>query len=376
MRRINLAPAAALSVALAMTLAACEAQKSANPLSPSVAGPIPGVEITAPHMIEPSQGARYKETQQPIKLAVGNASSNGVRPLYYTFEVAADSSFQTKMFARSQVQPGDGQTSVTIDRLELGRSYYWRARAEDGANTGPFATVQFEVLPRAQLGAPPLITPINNQRTSSRRPDLVVGRADRNAAIGSVGYEFHVSLDAAFSQIVATGSVGEGGDTTTFTPGSNLAADRQHFWRARASDGETTSGWSGVQGFLTAGNAPAPPGPPPAPGGGPCNSSSAEAIVACERSKYGFMSHGDMFNFMRAVAQSLNRNGIPGGPFGILRKQSGTNCNGYSCDVLCAGQGGSQRQWDVLGDIDGAQSPGFSGPHTLPGIRVDVCEIQ
>ena len=108
MRRTNFVPAAALSVALAMTLAACEAQKSENPLSPSVAGPIPGVEITAPQMLEPSQGARYKENQQPIKLAVGNASSNGVRPLYYTFEVATDSGFQTKMFARSQVQPGAG----------------------------------------------------------------------------------------------------------------------------------------------------------------------------------------------------------------------------------------------------------------------------
>ncbi len=207
-------------------------------------------------MIEPSQGARYKENQQPIKLAVGNASSNGVRPLYYTFEVAADSSFQTKMFARSQVQPGDGQTSVTIDRLELGRSYYWRARAEDGANTGPYATVQFEVLPRAQLGAPPLLTPINNQRTSSRRPDLVVGRSDRNAAIGAVGYEFHVSLDAAFSQIVATGSVGEGGDTTSFTPGSNLASDRQHFWRARASDGETNERLVGCPGLHHCGQRP------------------------------------------------------------------------------------------------------------------------
>jgi hypothetical protein len=358
-----------------MTLAACEAQKSENPLSPSVAGPIPGVEITAPHMIEPSAGARYKENQQPIRLAVGNASSNGVRPLYYTFEVSADSTFQTKLYARSQVQPGEGQTSVTIDKLELGRSYYWRARAEDGANTGPFGTVQFEVLPRAELGAPPLITPINNQRTSSRRPDLVIGRSDRNAAVGPIGYEFHVALDAAFSQVVATGSTAEGGDTTTFTPGSNLASDRQHFWRARASDGETTSPWSGTQGFVTAAASGPAPGPAPPPGG-PCNSSSADAIVSCERAKFGFMSHGDMFNFMRAVAQSLNRNGISGGPFGILRKQSGTNCNGYSCDVLCAGQGGSQRQWDVLGDIDGAQTPGFAGPHTLPGIRVDVCEIQ
>jgi hypothetical protein len=88
------------------------------------------------------------------------------------------------------------------------------------------------------------------------------------------------------------------------------------------------------------------------------------------------MSSGEMLTFMRNVARSLNANGIADGPFGILRKAGGNNCGGYSCDVVCAGSGNGQRQWDVLGDIEGAQSPGWSGPHTVPGIRVDVCEVQ
>jgi hypothetical protein len=88
------------------------------------------------------------------------------------------------------------------------------------------------------------------------------------------------------------------------------------------------------------------------------------------------MSHGQMLDFLRNVVRSLNRNGIGGGPFGLLRKQSGTNCGGYSCDVICAGQGSGQRQYDVLGDIEGDQTPGWSGPHTLPDIRIDVCEVQ
>ena len=130
----------AFAAALLLTLAACETQKSSNPLSPTVAGPIPGVNITAPRMLEPTQGSRYKESQQPIRLMVENASTSGVRPLFYTFELASDADFTTKMFARSGVPPGDGRTSVQIDRLELGRSYYWRVRAEDGANSGPFVT--------------------------------------------------------------------------------------------------------------------------------------------------------------------------------------------------------------------------------------------
>ena len=65
MRRTNFVPAAALSVALAMTLAACEAQKSENPLSPSVAGPIPGVEITAPQMLEPADFETFRTRPEP-----------------------------------------------------------------------------------------------------------------------------------------------------------------------------------------------------------------------------------------------------------------------------------------------------------------------
>jgi hypothetical protein len=88
------------------------------------------------------------------------------------------------------------------------------------------------------------------------------------------------------------------------------------------------------------------------------------------------MSHGQMLEFAKATVRSLNRNGISGAPFGILRKNGGTNCGGYSCDVICAGNGNGQRQWDILGDIEGDQWPAWGGPNTLPHIRVDLCEVQ
>ena len=135
-----------------MPLAACEAQKSENPLSPTVAGPIAGVEITAPRQLQPAQGTKLKESQQPLTLVVENSSTNGVRPIAYSFEVATDTAFETKMYARSGVTPGgDGRTTVTVDRLESGRSYYWRVRAEDGANSSPYSTTNFEILPKPHL---------------------------------------------------------------------------------------------------------------------------------------------------------------------------------------------------------------------------------
>ena len=317
---------------------------------------------------------RLKFSQQPVRLLIENAATNGVRPLSYTFELASDSAFQTKVFARSGVTPGaDGKTSVTIEKLDIGRGYYWRARAEDGANTGPYVTVAFEILPQPALGVPTLVSPINNERVGSARPTFTFGGSSKNAAVGTVTYELQVAVDAAFAQVVASGLLTDPSAQVTFVPPNDLPGNRQHYWRVRASDGETTSAWAGTQTFLTPAAAPTPT-PTPNPGGGPCNSSNPEAIVACERAKFGHMSHGQMFSFVQAVTKSLNRNGIGGGPFGILRKQSGTNCNGYSCDVVCAGQGGGQRQYDVLGDIDGAQTPGWG---LIQGsIRVDVCEIQ
>ena len=93
-------------VLLAAIAAGCGVEKSENPLSPSVAGPIAGVEISAPRASEPAPGAKLKASQQPLRLMVENANSNGVRPLSYTFEVASDSAFQNKVFARSSVTPG------------------------------------------------------------------------------------------------------------------------------------------------------------------------------------------------------------------------------------------------------------------------------
>ena len=367
-----------VSSALLLSLVGCEAKKSSNPLSPGVAGPIAGVEISAPRLLEPSQGFKFKENQQPIKLIIENSSTTGVRPVSYTFEVATDAGFATRVYARSGVPQGEGgRTTVTLDALELGRAYYWRARADDGANSSTFASADFEVLPRAMLTVPGPVSPVNNEQVADRRPTLRIRNSDRNSAVGRVSYLFMVAKDQAFTQISATGTVDESG-STSWTVDRELDYGLTHYWRVRATDGEITTSWSQTQVFR-APNQPAGGGGGGGGGGntgGPCNSSSAQAIVECERAKYGRMSHGQMLDFLRNVVRSLNRNGIGGGPFGLLRKQSGTNCGGYSCDVICAGQGSGQRQYDVLGDIEGDQTPGWSGPHTVPDIRIDVCEVQ
>src|SRR5437660_12550625 len=108
---------------------ACEAAKSSNPLSPTVSGPIPGVEITAPKTLEPTN-VKIAVDNQPVTLLAENAGSSGVRPLVYVFEVATDAGFANKVFSRDNITPGDGgRTSVRLpDRLAPERSYFWRVR--------------------------------------------------------------------------------------------------------------------------------------------------------------------------------------------------------------------------------------------------------
>ena len=74
---------AVAALAVAPLVSACESNKSANPLSPSVAGPIPGVEITAPKPLEPSAESEVLDDKQPITLLLENAGTNGQRPLSY-----------------------------------------------------------------------------------------------------------------------------------------------------------------------------------------------------------------------------------------------------------------------------------------------------
>jgi hypothetical protein len=271
---------------LLLALGGCQTSKSSTPTAPTVAGPIAGVNITAPVLLEPAQGFKFKESEQPIKLVIQNATTNGARPLTYSFEVASDSGFGSKVFSRASVPPGDGKTSVVIDRLEIGRSYYWRAWAQDGANTGDKASAAFEIFPKASVAPPGPASPVNNEQVSSVTPTIVANNATIVGPVGYLSYEFQVSSDQAFGHLVAAGVVNEGSGQTHFNS-SPLGGGSTYFWRVRAGDNETTSGWSQTQAFRTPNIAPPPPPPPPpGGGGGSCALPTGPEIIACIQAKY------------------------------------------------------------------------------------------
>jgi len=174
-------------------LAGCESVKSANPTSPSVAGPIAGVNITTPHPVAPPQGVTIAATEQPITLTVNNAATNGQRAVTYVFEVAADSGFEGKVVTRDGIEPGaEGKTSFKLpDALSPDRTYYWRAKAVDGANESTYSvTLSFEVVTPVIIQAPVPISPVSGATISSLRPTFKTTNAVRSGPVGAISYVF------------------------------------------------------------------------------------------------------------------------------------------------------------------------------------------
>ncbi len=338
------------SVAALAIAAACESSKSSNPLSPTVAGPIPGVEISAPKLLQPSQGVKFKANQQPIQLLIENSWTTGARPLLYAFQIAVDSGFQTVVFSRKNVSPGgNGQTSLTVsDKLETGRTYYWRAWAYDGANTGPMASAaSFDIQQPSALNPPVLVSPANGAVLSNKRPQLVLKNSTRSGPIGNVSYQIQVSENSGFSQIVTDLRQPENpSGQTSWTAGGDYVAGTTFYWRAYATDGQTQSGWSGTLSFRTPADAPPPPTPPgpvtPPPGGGTCVAPIRPGVSDCtwvmQKAKADLIAEGvnlsgDCGGF-RIVARAASM--IPGAGF---KKKTGTNCNGFSIKSIMFADG-------------------------------------
>ena len=164
-------------VALALAVAGCEIRKSATPLSPSLAGPMEGIEITTPDPVQPQQGQQIKDSEQPLTLRFTNAESNSVRPFSLMIQVAADSSFGQVVYAQSGIKPsGEGVNTIVLPaRLQPGRTYFWRTKADDGANASEWSEpVRFEILEPIVLGVPEPLAPNAGARVPSNTPQLRV----------------------------------------------------------------------------------------------------------------------------------------------------------------------------------------------------------
>jgi len=266
MRRVLFA--GLIVVAVGSTSGCVDAEKSSHPLAPTVAGPIPGVSITAPSPMQPVN-TKVAVDQQPLTLMIGNSATNGVRPLSYEFDIAIDNKFANTVFSQKGVAPGtSGQTGLRLsDALATGHTYYWRAQAQDGANSSAYsATASFDVYTPIVIQAPVLVSPVGNNTTDSTSPRFTLANAVRSGPVGAIGYTIEVADSDTFANKLAIWTFGEtpGSQTSLDAPGV-LPANKQLFWHARAFDPTTTGPYSITAVFKTP--APVTIAPPIAGGG-------------------------------------------------------------------------------------------------------------
>ena len=249
----------------AMATAACERAKSSNPLSPDVAGPIPGVSITAPKPLEPLQNSQVVKNGEPMTLLFENAGTSGQRQLFMQLQIAADLNFEQLVHHADRIEPGpNGRTSYRMpEELGSGHTYYWRVRGGDGANMGPYSfTASFVMVDPVVIETPTPLEPAG--AISTNRPTFRV-RNGQIAGTSGAYYRFELATSPDPASIVAVVTTAPGSNGETAMSLGELPYGRTFYWRVHASDGTTQSNYSAVVSFTT----PAPPAPVPGPDPGP-----------------------------------------------------------------------------------------------------------
>jgi hypothetical protein len=103
-----------------------------------------------------------------------------------------------------------------------------------------------------QLGAPAVDAPGDDEQLSTLRPTLVV-RNGTSSQNGTRTYEFQVAADSSFATVaLARSGVAENSSgKTSLTVDQDLQSTTRYYWRARLTQGTTSSAWSPVSRFRT-----------------------------------------------------------------------------------------------------------------------------
>jgi len=354
-------------LALLVIASACESNKSANPLSPSVAGPIPGVEISAPKPLEPGINWEVSNDKQPLALLIENPWTNGQRPVTIDVEVASDEAFATRVFTKAGVTPGpNGRTQLQLpSKLVSDRTYFWRAKGQDGANTGPWSTpIRFSIFTPAALEAPTPRSPVDGETVDDLAPSFEFKNAGRVGGVGQVTYIIDIARNDSFTSGVAIWTGGEEGGAsgeTSVDAAAALPASSTLYWRVKASDGTIQGPWSATQYFKTPA-APAGPGPGGGGGGGGtggnpgnCASANGNYIVNCIADKYPEYRRAGVSSSQRRANMEFLRDriieaGLCGGlDLGWNLKRGGPE---ISVDFLAERRGGAVLGHDIAFDYD------------------------
>ena len=210
----------------------------------------PGTSLVAAQPTGPSNNSTFSFYNQPVTLTVKTGAATGGATLVTTIEVATDAAFTTMVATQTLAA---GQTAITLDHLAAATTYYWRIKTTAGDNAGIFATpASFSIGPALVIQPPLIVQPVADT-FPHKRPMFTVTNAMHTGPDATLTYRFDVAADAAFSGVIASGTVPEGPGQTTFVPTADLTPGATYYWHAQASDTMkgVNGGYSSPQPFTT-----------------------------------------------------------------------------------------------------------------------------
>jgi len=233
------------AAALVTTVAAC-----AN----SPVAPVGVVTLTTASLTSPSNGSSIANLSQPVTLTVTNGKVASTDSVTYTFEVATDTGFATKVVSQDVAQGSGSTTSLKLGTLPAGATYYWRTKTSAGGSSSPYSSsLAFSIGAAIVVQAPTPVSPLTGATGLAQRPTFTITNSVRSGPVTSLSYRFDVSTSSSFATVLQSATVAEGTTRTSWTPTSDLAGGTTYFWRALAVDSASgvTSSFSTAQSATT-----------------------------------------------------------------------------------------------------------------------------
>jgi len=211
----------------------------------------PNVSVVAAKPLAPPTGALISYYSQPVTISLAAGTATGGTATTTIVDVAADAAFAANVRTQAATPDAAGHLTVVLDHLNPA-TYYWRASTKGGSQSAVSSVASFTIGPQLAIQPPAPIQPLPGSFVH-KRPTLAIANALRTASVAMLSYRFDIANDAAFTNVVAGGTVAEGSSQTLFTPSSDLVSGTTYYWRARATDASTStvSPYSNVQSFTT-----------------------------------------------------------------------------------------------------------------------------